>query len=215
MGWDVPARRDYISTNRPERTPLLPPAGVSVVAIFDRLRSVVQAIDELRRSRFTPSEVGLALPLSEQTIAAINAAPVGVRRQGALAQAGRQHLGKLADWYGADLRTMRIPGAGPALVVTAQGAATMGTSAGATTGGGAGALAVLGVPPDYAESYVPDLKAGRFLVEVYQTERGMVERATGILHRHRPRRLDWYEIQAETDITSAVRVFTSSHVVGA
>lgn len=215
MAWDKQARRDYISKEHPERAMLLPPAGVSLMAVYDHASAALRAVDDLRRSRFTPSGLSLAVPISEETGAALDSAPAGQPRTEALARVGREKLGPIADWLGTSLRTMRVPGAGPILAVTAQGAATMGTSEGATAGGADGALAVLGVPPGHAERYVADLKAGRVLLGAYQTEQGMIERATTILRRNRPQRLDTYEVPAQTDITAALRIFTSPHVVGA
>ena len=148
----------------------LSPTTTAVIATFRDRRQAERFVDELKRSGFAESEIGVLSPGQEHT---------GTYVEEGVA-AGAVTGGALGAFAGA-VATGLIPGIGPVVASGLLAGVLGGAAAGATAGSLLGALVGLGIPEEEARRHERDFLAGRTLVVVQALGRG--GEALGVLHR--------------------------------
>ena len=140
----------------------------TVVGVFTDRIQAEQAINELRRARFSDDQIGFILR-GNQTEQSTAQDETG-SETGAGAAAGAVSGGVVGGILGA-AAALLIPGFGPAIAGGILAATLGGAAIGAAAGGIIGALTGLGVPEEEARYYQGEFEAGRTIVTVKAANR--------------------------------------------
>lgn len=154
----------------------------TVVGIFERADSAIDALNGLREANFTPEQVSVVSrdTAAQAQLTTTSDLVADEERRGAVAGT---FLGGLAGWL-IGLSAFALPGVGPIVGAGIIGAALTGAGIGAAAGGLIGALGSQGIPDIEARNYEESLRQGHILLTVHTTDSAAVERARAIFTAH-------------------------------
>jgi hypothetical protein len=141
----------------------------TAVGVFADRTHAEHAVEQLRRSGFTPEQIGFVVPDAPSQV---EVPPLDRgTKAGEGAATGLAAGAALGGLVGAALATVIIPGVGPVIASGLLAAVLTGAAAGAASGGMLGALIGLDVPEEEAHHYQREFHSGRSLVTVRAGER--------------------------------------------
>jgi len=154
---------------------------VAVGVFADRVQAQ-QAVNELRRLGFREDQIGVAGRDSDEVTGAKEIKGKGEKAAIGAATGVAAGAGVGALW-GIGIIAGLLPAIGPAIAGGTLATILSSAAAGAATAGLAGALVGLGLPEEEAKYYENELKAGRTIVTVHDSDR--YDEACSALRRFR------------------------------
>ena len=138
---------------------------MTAVGVFDNHTDAQRAVNELRRSGFTESEIGVASRNGESVSGATTTGDKGsnVAAGATAGVAGGAGVGAL---WGLGIAAGLLPAIGPVIAGGTLAAILASAATGAAAAGVAGALVGLGIPEDEAKHYDSEFQAGRTIITV-------------------------------------------------
>src|SRR6478609_8415847 len=136
----------------------------TVVGLFENTTQAQSAVEQLRASGISPSDISVAMQTGEATTTQTVATDTGTGGGGVVTGAvGGGVLGGLAGLL-VGIGAIAIPGVGPLAVGGPLATTLIGAGIGAAAGGLVGALVDAGVPEEEAHMYEAGVKRGGVLV---------------------------------------------------
>jgi hypothetical protein len=150
------------------------------IGLFSTREAASAAIAALRERGFAGGGVSVLMPAPDEQAAAAAGAGRAPEQVGVSAALGGM-VGAFAGWL-VGLAALSVPGLGPFLAAGTFATAMAGAGLGVGVGALVGALADMGVPPDQAEWFEREVRAGNTLVSVRAGARRA--EALEVLNRH-------------------------------
>ena len=155
---------------------------IAVYGIYPNRTTVENAVDQLKISGFSNSDISVLFPqdggTKEFAVEKATKAP-----EGATTGAGTGAvLGGALGWL-AGICTFAVPGVGPFIAAGPVMAALAGASVGGVVGGIAGALIGMGIPEYEAKRYEGRIKKGGILLSVHADDNEWKNKGKEILKR--------------------------------
>ena len=154
---------------------------ITAVGVFNNHADAQRAVNELRRSGFTDSEIGVVSRSGETTTGATVTSDKSTNA-GIGAAAGAATGASVGALWGLGIAAGLLPAIGPVIAGGTLAAIIASAATGAAAAGVAGALVGLGIPEDEAAHYESEFHAGRTIVTVKAPDNRYAE-ATEILSR--------------------------------